>query len=301
MLMNQTLRQLEAFEAAYRLGSLTRAAREMHLTQSAVSLLVKQLEEVWQTRLFDRTTRALNPTRAADEAIGAVERILGELKSVANHMRGLEDKSIGRVAFAATAGVASALMPRILKSFRQQYPDVKIQMLDVGADQLISKILSGEAEFSIGTVDDSNPDIALETLIRDRLSAIAPRDGSFETQRQISWDQLGNLATVSVPTGTSIRLLIDSALAAENKVFEPTLETSLLNTALAMSAHGLGVSVLPAYLVPLMQFPDLVSVPLVDPVVYRNLSLITRSGRSLSTAAQSFVAAAKAVIAGTTQ
>ncbi len=295
--MNITLRQLEAFAHAYRLGSLTRAAAEMHLTQSAVSLLVRQLEEVWQTRLFDRTTRALNPTHAAEEAIAAVERILGEVKSIANHMRGLEDKTIGRVTFAVTAGVASALMPRILKSFREAYPDIRIQMLDVSADQLIPKILSGEAEFSIGTVEDDNPDIALETLIRDRLSATAPRDGAFERRTEISWDELHGFTTISVPTGTSIRRLIDSALGVAGKTFTPTLETSLLNTALSMTAHGLGVSVLPAYLVPLLQFPDLVSVPLIEPVVHRNLSLISRSGRSLSKASRSFVQVAKAVIA----
>jgi DNA-binding transcriptional LysR family regulator len=295
--MNVTLRQLEAFACAYRLGSLTRAAAEMHLTQSAVSLLVRQLEDVWQTRLFDRTTRALNPTHAAAESIASVERILGEVKSIANHMRGLEDKSIGRVAFAVTAGVASALMPRVLKSFRQSYPNIKIQMLDVAADQLIAKILSGEAEFSIGTVEEGNPDIALETLIRDRLSATAPRDGAFETRAEMSWDDLAGFTTISVPTGTSIRRLIDSALGAAGRSFTPTLETSLLNTALSMTAHGLGVSVLPAYLVPLLQFPDLVSIPLTAPVVHRNLSLITRSGRSLSIASQSFVRAAKAVIA----
>ncbi|MBR1221061.1 LysR family transcriptional regulator [Bradyrhizobium sp. U87765 SZCCT0131] len=296
--MNATLRQLEAFALAYRLGSLTRAAAEMHLTQSAVSLLVRQLEEQWQARLFDRTTRALNPTPAADEAIVWVERILGELRGLANHMRGLGDKSIGRVAFAVTAGVASALMPRVLKRFRNAHPAIRIQMLDVGADQLIPKILSGEAEFSIGTVENDNPDIALETLISDRLSAIAPRDGTFETRAEMSWDDLRRYATISVPQGTSIRHLIDTALAADGRVFTPALETSLLNTALSMTAHGLGVSVLPAYLVPMLQFPDLVAVPLVDPVVRRNLSLITRSGRSLSAASRSFVEVAKAVIVG---
>jgi DNA-binding transcriptional LysR family regulator len=295
--MNATLRQLEAFALAYRLGSLTRAAGEMNLTQSAVSLLVRQLEELWKVRLFDRTTRALNPTPAADEAIVWVERILGELRGLANHMRGLEDKSIGRVAFAVTAGVASALMPRIIKAFRAEHPAIRILMLDVGADQLIAKILSGEAEFSIGTVENDHPDIALETLISDRLSATAPRDGVFETRAEMSWDELDGFSTISVPRGTSIRRLIDSALEAEGKTFAPTLETSLLNTALSMTAHGLGVSVLPAYLVPLLQFPDLVSVPLVDPVIRRNLSLITRSGRSLSAAARSFVQVAKAVIA----
>jgi DNA-binding transcriptional LysR family regulator len=295
--MNATLRQLEAFASAYRLGSLTRAAAEMHLSQPAISLLVRQLEDAWHIRLFDRTTRALNPTYAANAAFPAVARILGEVKSVAKHMQGLQEGGIGRVSFAVTAGVASALMPRVLFSFRTVYPDIKIQMLDVAGDQLTAKIFSGEAEFSIGTVENNDPEITLETLLQDRLSAIGLRDGSFETRRNISWDELIDLQTISVPTGTGIRKLIDDALGWKAKRFEPTLETSLLNTALAMTAQGLGISILPSYLVPFLQFPNLAAIPLVDPIVYRNLSLIRRAGRRLSPTSQTLVLALKDTIA----
>jgi DNA-binding transcriptional LysR family regulator len=85
-------------------------------------------------------------------------------------------------------------------------------------------------------------------------------------------------------------------LATRKKTFQPTFEVSLLTTALSMTAQGLGVSILPAYLVPHMRYQNLTAVPLVNPVVHRDLSLIMRAGRSLSPAAESFVAVARRIV-----
>lgn len=294
--MSANFRQLQAFATVYRLGSLTRAAEELNLTQSAVSLLVKQLEEMWNARLFDRTTRVLSPTIAAHDAISAVKQILIDLRSLDVQMRNLAQLDRGRISFAATAGVASSLMPKILSAFVTAYPNIGYRMLDVAADQLIAKIMSGEAEFAIGTVDDDTAGVRCETLLQDRVSAIALRDGSFERLGQISWDELKTWKTISVPPGTSIRRLIDLELARYGKEFSPAIETSLLNTALAMTAHGIGAAVLPAYLLPMMQFPGLVAIPLVEPVVHRRLSVISREGRSISRAARAFLDLTRAVI-----
>ena len=68
-LASPTLKQLRAFAAVYELRKLTAAAERLSITQSAVSVLIRQMEEALSTRLFDRTTRSLRPTRAADEAI----------------------------------------------------------------------------------------------------------------------------------------------------------------------------------------------------------------------------------------
>ena len=74
--MTPTMRQLEALVLVYRHGSLTKAAAELRVTQSAVSLLIRQIEENFQLRLFDRTTRALHPTLACRDAVPIAERIL---------------------------------------------------------------------------------------------------------------------------------------------------------------------------------------------------------------------------------
>ncbi len=294
--MTPSIRQLEAFVHVYHLGSVTRAADRMHITQSAVSVLIRQLETNFRAKLFDRTTRALFPTEAAKEVLVTAERVLRDLDNLNKNVRGLTDKTRGTVSVAVSAGVASAVLPAIIKSFIAKHAGVELAIHDVGPDQLTAKILSEEAEFGIGTDDAQSPELKLETLVSDRLSVICIRDKKMAARKEMAWSDIAELPTISVRKGLGIRTLIDDMLAKHNKVFKPTFEVSLLTTALSMTAQGLGVSILPAFLVPHLRFQSLMAIPLVSPVVRRDLSLITRASRSLSPAAESFIAVARQIV-----
>src|SRR3954466_15923931 len=102
--MNVPLRQLEAFTGGSRTRSITRAARELGITQSAASLLIQQLEAQLGAKLFARSTRSGRPRLAADEAVHAAERMLGDALGLSRRMRDLAQARAGRVAFLASAG-----------------------------------------------------------------------------------------------------------------------------------------------------------------------------------------------------
>src|SRR4030095_8310254 len=111
--MNPTMRQLEALVLVCRLGSLTKAAAEMRVSQSAVSLLIRQREKHFQPRLFDRTTRAVHPTPACKDALPIAEGILAGARGLARHMRDLIEIKTGRVTVAVSAGGVSGLLARV--------------------------------------------------------------------------------------------------------------------------------------------------------------------------------------------
>lgn len=294
--MNPTLRQCDAFVLACEIGSITGAAERMGLTQSAVSVLIRQLEAALGARLFDRTTRALRPTAAGREALPAAQRILRDRDLLVTTLRGVSEKKRGRVSFAVTAAVASALMPAALQAFRAEFPEIEIDMRDVAPDQLVPKLLAEDVEFSIGTVTSDPREFTLETLVSDRLSAICRRDSPMGRRRELTWDEVLRVPSISVAAGSGIRTLIDATLARRGKRLTPAWEVAFLATALSMTAQGLGISIMPGYLVAHLQYPTLVAVPLRDPVVRRNLTAIWRAGRSLSPAARSFLDVAKNMI-----
>jgi DNA-binding transcriptional LysR family regulator len=186
--MNVTLRQLRAFTGVYRTRSITRAARELGITQSAASLLIQQLEVQLGVRLFDRSTRSVQPTPAADEAYQSAERMLGDALGLSRRMRDLAQARAGRVAFLASAGAASALLPRVLATFRTAHPDIEIDMRDMAADDLVPRMMSTDAEFAIGSVEGEFPEMTIETLTRGRLSAIGRRTADFAARRSLTWD-----------------------------------------------------------------------------------------------------------------
>lgn len=288
-IINPTLRQIEAFVLTCSLNSITAAADRMQLTQSAVSILIRQFEIGLGARLLDRTTRTLRPTAAGLEALPRAQKLLRDRDALVSSVRGLVDIERGRVSFAVTAAVASALMPAALAEFKRRHPDIEIAMQDVAPDRLVAKVLSEEVEFSIGTVTTDSRDIALETLLSDRLSAICRRDAPIAQRGEVSWEEALREPCISVAPGTGIRELIDKTLASRGKTLAPAYEVAFLTTALSMTAMGLGISITPGYLVAHLQYPMLVAIPLRNPVVRRSLTVISRAGRSLSPAARSFV------------
>ncbi|WP_225190463.1 LysR family transcriptional regulator [Bradyrhizobium sp. NBAIM18] len=298
--MNVTLRQLRVFTGVYRTRSITRAARELGITQSAASLLIQQLEAQLGVKLFDRSTRSVQPTLAADEAFAAAERMLSDAQGLSRRMRDLAQARAGRVVFLASAGTASALLPPVLAKFRTGHPDIEIDMRDVAADDLVPRLSTTDAEFAIGSVEGEFADMTIETLTSGRLSAIGRRTADFAARRSLTWDELVQLPTIAMRSETRIRMQIDQALSAQGKRLDPTYEVTLINTALAMTAQGLGLAILPATMLPPDQFPTLIATPLVRPALTRPVSLLQCQGRTLSPAAQAFVATARAVLAGRT-
>ena len=296
--MNVTLRQLRAFTGVYRTRSITRAARELGITQSAASLLIQQLEAQLGVKLFDRSTRSVQPTLAADEAFHAAERMLSDALGLSRRMRDLAQARAGRVAFLASAGAASALLPPVLAKFRAGHPDIEIDMRDVAADDLVPRLIATDAEFAIGSVEGEFAEMTIETLTRGRLSAIGRRTADFAARRALTWDELAQLPTIAMRRETRIRMQIDQALGAQGKHLIPTYEVTLINTALAMTAQGLGLAILPATMLPADQFPTLIARPLIRPAITRPVSLLQRQGRTLSPAAQAFVTTARTVLAG---
>ncbi|WP_025032806.1 LysR family transcriptional regulator [Bradyrhizobium sp. DOA9] len=294
--MDVTLRQLRAFAGVYRTRSITRAARELGITQSAASLLIQQLEAQLGVRLFDRSTRSVQPTPAAIEAFAAAERMLSDAQGLSRRMRDLAQARAGRVAFLASAGTASALLPAVLAKFRASHPDIEIDMRDVAADDLVPRLSTTDAEFAIGSAEGEFADMTIETLTSGRLSAIGRRTADFAARRSLTWDELAQKPTIAMRRETRIRMQIDQALSAQGKRLDPTYEVTLINTALAMTAQGLGLAILPATMLPADQFPTLIARPLVRPALTRPVSLLQRQGRTLSPAAQAFVATARMVL-----
>ena len=295
--MIPSMRQLEALVLVYRLGSITKAAAELRVTQSAISLLIRQIEDSFQLKLFDRTTRVLHPTAACREAIPAAERILSGARGLSQHLRNLVEVRTGRIALAVSAGVASALLPRILAQYRSRYPDVKVDLFDVAPDELLRFVMEGHAEFGIGSIEDDGAlEARIESLMQSPLSAIGKKDGRFEKHRRLTWDEVAASELIAMRRGTRIRTQIDQALAQTGRELRPALEVSLITTALALTAEGAGISILPAHMLPRAQFPTLVAIPLSRPTIHRHVSLVSRADFGLSPAAESFVEIAKAVM-----
>jgi DNA-binding transcriptional LysR family regulator len=187
----------------------------------------------------------------------------------------------------------------VLAEYRSRYPGVKIDMFDIAPDELLSFVTAGHAEFGIGSVeDDGTSEAKIETLMQSSLSAIGLKDGRFEKRRRLTWDDIAASDLIAMRRGTRIRTQIDEALARTGRELKPALEVSLITTALALTAEGAGISILPSHMLPKAQFPMLVAIPLSQPTIYRHVSLLSRADFGLSPAAERFIQIARSLPRG---
>ncbi|GAA5233346.1 LysR family transcriptional regulator [Verticiella sediminum] len=284
--MKPTLRQLEAFCHVYRLGSLTQAAQAMHLTQSAMSVLVQQLEEALGMRLFDRTSRALRPTEAAHETYRGALRVLGDVDVLLSEARDLALGRRGVVHVGVATAVAATVLPDVMVRFAARHPGVRIEIHDHGPGELLEPVLAQRVAFCVGTPAGHNDMLVFEPLLRDRLSAICGPGHPLALAPTVRCADLAGHPVVTVRRGNGIRELVDGAMRSAGVALAPAWEVSYLATALAICARGLAVAVLPASLLHAHAPGGLVSRPLADADVARELYLITRKDSDLSAAAR---------------
>jgi DNA-binding transcriptional LysR family regulator len=292
-----TLRQLRAFAAVYQLRKLSAAAQQLNVTQSAISVLVRQMEDGLGTRLFDRTTRSLQPTQAANEAIAVAERILRDVDALGAGQHALSTLQRGRVSLAITPTLAEMLLPAAVRRFTTEHPEVRLVIDDCAPDQFLARVVGEQVDFGIGTPEGTAADVVQQTLLRDHLSLVCPANHPLARSRSVRWADLGGHAITTIHAGYGVRRLIDAAAARAGVTLQVAHEVTFLSTALWMTASGLGASVMPSAYAVHAGWPGLVVRPLTAPRVSRDVAIVTRRGRSLSAACEGFIAVLRAELA----
>ncbi|MBT2322314.1 LysR family transcriptional regulator [Variovorax paradoxus] len=289
--MNLTLRQLRAFDAVAETGSFTAAAARLHLTQSALSVLVRELEREMGVQLFDRHTRRVLLSEAGREFQPSVQRLLADLAGAVAGVTELREKKKGVLRLAAPQLMACTLMPRVIAAYSARYPDIDVRLADTLPEHLLAGVLSGEAELAVGQDVAVDPAaIERRTLFRDRHWLICPPGHPFASRRKVRWSELGPYTFIAPTRDFRQRVLPELEADARELMRRPTTqEVSYMTTALGMVASGLGLTVCPTYSASLVKAHGLQMVKLDRPDFHREVCVYAASRRSLSPAAASFV------------
>jgi len=292
--MNPTLRQMRAFVALAKTGNFTLAAQAMHVTQSALSGLIKELEQTLGARVVDRSTRKILLTDIGRELYPLFSQMIddldGALANVADHTR----LKKGMVRIAAPQLLSCTLLPEAIAAYRARHPDIVVHLGDTAVESVIARVLSGEADFGVGPERQPAPPLDARALFEMPFALVFPKGHELERPARLTWKDVARFPLISLQGQFTERLLDDvhSALHASLREVpvKPANEVTFMTTALAMAAAGLGVTVCLPYAAPLAALYGLVMRPLEEPVLTRRFFIYTRPGRSLSPAAESFIA-----------
>jgi LysR family transcriptional regulator, carnitine catabolism transcriptional activator len=289
--MNITLRQLRAFVAVAQMGGFSAAAQRLHLTQSALSMLVRALENDMGVALFERTTRKVKLTDAGREFFPSAEQLLVGLHEAVSHTRAHAQHGSGRLTMAVTPVFATTVLPAVLAQYRHAHPDVQIVMRDDAAPARIQRLVQdGEVDLGVGPIDRSHLELlAVETLMEDQLVLACPIGHRLARAKQVTWRELPNHPLIGFGRDNALQMLVNSSADAAGITLRVSCEVSSIATAVALVEAGLGIAVLPSYTRSTGRPHKLHFRLLVEPAVTRALSLMSLRDRVMPPVAQAFM------------
>ena len=287
--MISDLRHVRAFLAAARIGNFTRAAIELHISQSAFTVQIRQLEDALGVTLFDRSKRRVALTSAGRELLVPLERMIVDAEAIVARTRQLAGLRRGVVNIAVLPSVAASVLPAAIWRFTQMHPGVVVHVNDVVAEKLIEAVKSEEVDFGIGCRVRADREIRASSLLVDKMCAFVPNAHLLARQESVSLRELVNYPLVVTGKNSSVRELLERALKRDRLAMKIAYETNYMTTAIGMARAGLGIAVLPEVTGIADDTTGLRRLPVSRPPLSRRIEVIERRDRTLSPAALKMV------------
>lgn len=286
-----TLEQLRIFIAVASREHVTQAARELNLTQSAVSAAITALEARYAVRLFDRIGRRIALTDAGRTFLGEARAILARAADAETMLADLAEFRRGELAIAASQTIGSYWIPRVIQAFATGFPGIRINLELGNTDFVAGRVRDGAAVvgFVEGPVDE--PTLAVEPLFEDELLLVAAPGDPWLGQPGAPAERLASARWVSRETGSGTRVALEAALrhhGVSDDSLTAALELPSNETVRTAVEAGAGVTVMSRMVVAgALASGALVQVPIVLPS--RSFNAIRHRERYFGRAAQAFV------------
>ncbi len=286
--MNVSLRQLRVFEAVARRLSYTRAAEELHLSQPAVSMQVRQLEDSVGLPLFERVGKGIALTEAGREIYHysrSVNRALQEMEEVVESLKGV---SRGRLSV-AVASTVNYFAPKLLAEFHRRYPGINLHLDVTNREQLVRLLESNAVDIVLMGLPPEDVDVVSEAFMDNPLVVIAPPGHPLAGERDIPLARLASDVFVIREPGSGTRQSMERFLAEHGAVIRHGMQMTRNEAIKQAVRSGLGLSVVSRHTIELeLETGRLITLDVAGFPLQRSWHLVYRRGRRLSPAAKAF-------------
>jgi len=240
------IRQLRAFVAIAETGTFTAGALRVHVTQAAISMQIRQLENEVGARVFVRAPRHVILTEAGEHLLQRARQILREHDAALDEIAELAGAERGRLRIgSASAMILTDQLPKILKELRKQHPAADIAVASGTSESLVDQILAGELDIAFVSLPVDVRGIQTDRLSEDQLVAIASPRHKLAKQRTISAYTLAGEKLILGERGGNTRRLIDQFFAQAGVTLRVAMELSRQAAIRRMVEEDMGVGIVP--------------------------------------------------------
>lgn len=236
-----TLRHLQIFVAVCRYKSVTAAAEHLYLAQPTVSLAIRELEEHFSVKLFDRISRKLRLTEPGKRMLDYAARIVSLADEMESGARGLQS---GPLRVGASVTIGTRLLPGYAVCFEKTHPAVKIRALIENSGMIENKIAENELDLALIEGVVHNPNIRREPFMEDEMVLICAKDDPLAKAGPLGAEDFPSCNFILREKGSGTREYFDSAMLLHNLSIKPAWESISTQAIVNAVAAGCGVSVL---------------------------------------------------------
>ena len=236
-----TVRQLQIFSVAASHLSFARAAEKLHLTHAAISLQIKQLEDVCGTQLFDRIGKKVFLTEAGDILLDHARQILQSLKDADESLMALKGLKGGRVTIAVTS-TAEYFAPGLLAEFRKAQADVRVRLLVDNREEVSRMLISNEVDLAIMGRPPADMEAEATTFAPHPFVIVAGADHPLVGRTALTLDDIAQETMIVREAGSGTRLAMEGFFREHS--IEPNIDMEMgSNEAIKQAVvAGLGIS-----------------------------------------------------------
>lgn len=287
-MLRLTLRQLEVFEAVAQHLSYSRASESLHLTQPAVSIQIKQLEEAVGMPLFEQLGKKIYLTEAGHELLRYSRNIvkqLEEAETVFEEMKGMQRGKLA-ISVASTAGY---FMPFVLAQFNKRFPEVSITLNVSNREVLLQELAQNAMDFAIMGRPPDGHGLDFTSFLENPLVVIAPPDHPLAQERHIPLSRIQQETFIAREQGSGTRSAAERFFAAHGIKMKTSTEMSKNESIKQAVQAGMGLSILSLNTVMLELEAKRLAVLDVEAFpIQRHWYLVHRTGKRLPGVAQAF-------------
>lgn len=279
------LKQIRAFLAVADAMSFASAANQLHLSQPALSLSVKSLEDSLGGKLLMRTTRTLSLTPEGEALVPLARRILAQWENAEDEMKQRFALQLGKISLAAMPAFAASLLPKAIHNYHKYYPNIQVAIDDVLSDIVVDMVSNHQVELGICFEPTSLLNLAFYPLYEDNFIAIFPEQHPLNKTQKITWKALLEYDFITLQRPSSVRAMIETSLQNEGIDLNVAFDAHQLTTVIRMVSEGMGVAVVPVICRQQANEQRLLCRPIVNPEIGRRVGVICKPRSSLSIAA----------------
>ncbi|WP_108124169.1 LysR family transcriptional regulator [Saccharospirillum mangrovi] len=282
-------KQVRAFVAVAEAMSFADAAQRLHLSQPALSLAIKNLEQDLGGRLLTRTTRTLALTPEGEVLLSLARRLLTQWDNAEEEMKQRFKLQQGRIKIAAMPSFAASLLPRAIRHYHHSYPQVRVAVEDVLSDTVVDLVSQNQVELGVSFEPYQASELAFYPLFEDRFIAILPPAHPLAVLEQVSWRELMQFDFITLQRPSSVRAMIEQTLSQADIQLEVAFDAHQLATVGRMVSEGVGVAVVPALCRQQVTEQGALCRPVVAPEIRRRVGVVCKPRSSLSVAASAML------------